>query len=274
MLSRSGRSRLPGSGGESASILQQRLSIEHLSHEVVPRPHFATNWDEIHPERSEHAGELPCLGARRRVQRSIQVRRAVRHPDFSNGAVRTTQLGRVVRETPRRGDRQPRDDDHVVADLVSIRDLERRRIAGWSALRRRNEEPGIARVRLERDEFETDEAPLNERQGGKDRLCAQEALALENEDGGVPVGAEVGFTDDAGLVEVPECAGFVLEVRRESGWREAGRFDFECEDLHGWLGSAATRNLTSLALSRERRVGQHPTSAAGRVSESGRTTLR
>jgi hypothetical protein len=83
----------------------------------------------------------------------------------------------------------------------------------------------------------------------------QEALALENEDGGVTVGAEVGFTDEACLVEVPESAGFVLEVRRESSRGEAGSFDFECEDLHDWTvrRRLARRGLTYLAISGARK---------------------
>ena len=100
------------------------------------------------------------------------------------------------------------------------------------------EEPGIARVRLEWDELESYEAPLNERQRGKGCFCMQEALGLQNEDGGVTVRTKVGFTDDAGLVEAPECAGLVLQVRGEGRRGEAGSFDFECEDLHG-IDSAA-----------------------------------
>jgi hypothetical protein len=139
------------------------------------------------------------------------------------------------------------------------------RLEGWRAraLWRLEEEPGVAGVRLERDEFEPDETPLNERQRGEDRLCVQQAVALENEHSGVTVGAEVGFTDETGLVEAPERAGLVFEVRREIVSGEAGSFDFEREDLHGWtvrrwLGK---RSLGSLASCCERRRGASAGSA-------------
>ncbi len=98
----------------------------------------------------------------------------------------------------------------------------------------RSKETGKSVVWNERNDFELEKSGFHKRQRGQNGSSFFRIFAFKDEDGFVPILAEVQFTDDPRLVQLPRAQCFGLEeFGSESVISDAWDFFFKREDLHG-----------------------------------------